>query len=226
MKHCKLCNVDIESDRKYCPLCFNDIEKDMVEEKKAPEFLTRNKNENFEKHSYFLTRLFLFLTIAIIGICTFINILTKGAPWCLLVALCILYVWVLIDHTILSKRSPFEKILFQLCTIVAILAVSNFLAGGGEWLINVVVPSIDIATTTILVLISLIGKQHRSQFLLSFLIMYILFLILSIVLLAAKFDNFKILNQINMMYNILTILGTILFGFRIIKNESGKKLHI
>lgn len=226
MRRCDLCNVEVDTSRKYCPLCFNDLEKDDNPEKHTSEFLPRTKNENFEKHSYFLTRLFLFLSLAIIGVCIFINVLTKGVPWCLLVSLCIVYIWILIEHTILSKRGVFEKILFHVCSIVSILIASNIIAGGGEWLINFVIPSIALATTTILVLISLIGKRHRSQFLLSFFIIYILFLILSIVLLAAHFDTFKILNLINIMYNTLAILGTLLLGFRIIKNESGKKLHI
>ena len=227
MKHCNLSNIDIDSDRKYCPLCFNEVDKtENKERSKTPEYLPRAKNEKIEKHSYFLTRIFLFLSIAIIGICIFINVLVKGKPWCLIVGLSILYIWVLTMHTILSKRSAFEKILFQLCNIIAILVASNHLAGGGEWLINYVVPSIALATTSILVLVSLIGKRHRSQFLLSFFIIYILFLVLSIVLVAAKFDTFKILNEINIMYTSLAILGTVLFGFRIIKNEGGKKLHI
>lgn len=225
MKRCNLCNVKIDSDRKYCPLCFNDTEN-LDTENKTPELPTRTKNENFEKHSYFLTRLFLFLSLAIIGICVFINVLTKGVFWSLLVGLSILYIWILIDHTILSKRGAFEKVLFQVCGIVSILAVSNVISGGGRWLINVVIPSIALATTTILVLVSLIGKSHRSQFLLSFLFIYIMFMIMSIVLVSAHFDTFGILNLINIMYTSLAVLGTIIFGYRIIKNEGGKKLHM
>ena len=225
MKHCNLCNINIDSDRKYCPLCFNDVE-DLGGDKSVPILLSRTKNDNFEKHSYFLTRLFLFLSLAIVGISVFINILTKGVFWSLLVALCIVYIWILIEHTILSKRGAFEKVLFQVAGIVSILVVCNIISGGGEWLVNVVIPSVALATTTILLLISLIGKNRRSQFLLSFLFIYIMFLIMSLVFVLAHFDTFKILNLINIMYTSLAILGTILFGFRIIKNEGGRRLHI
>ncbi len=232
MKHCPICKVDVETG-KYCPLCYNELESvtPVNSDKKAevesvPYYKHREKNETYEKKSYFLARLFLFLSIMCVGTCVFINVLVKGSAWSVLVALSVLYVWVLVSHTILSKRSVFEKILFQVLNIIAILVSSNNLSGGGKWLIDYVLPSVAIVTTTVLIMISLIGKQHRSQFLLSFLAIYILSLVMSIVLVAGKYDDFKILNQINMLYTIMAILGTLLLGYRIIKNESRKKLHI
>lgn len=224
MKHCKICNVDIE-DGKYCPLCYNQVEN--VDGSSSPSYYKhKEKNETYEKKSFFVLRLFLFLSLASVSICVFVNVLTKGSPWCVLVSLSVLYVWVLVRHTIMSKRSVFEKILFQVLNIVAILISSNYLAGGGKWLIDYVLPSVAIVTTSVLVLTSLISKRHRSQFLLAFLVMYLLSMIMSIILLACKYDNFKILNQINMFYSALAIFGTLLLGYRIIKNESSKKLHL
>lgn len=225
MKHCHICKVDVE-DGKYCPLCYNQLENCADSKAVVPFYKHKDKNETFEKKSYFLLRLFLFLSIASVGTCVFINILTKGSAWSVLVVLSVLYMWVLISHTIMSRRSVFEKILFQVLNIIAILVSSNHLAGGGKWLINFVLPSVAIITTSVLILISLISRRRRSQFLLSFLAIYVLSMVMSIVLLACKYDTFKILNQINMFYSILTIVGTLLLGYRIIKNESRKKLHL
>lgn len=223
MKHCNICNVDVENG-KYCPLCYNQL--DGEQNNSVSYYKHREKNETYEKKTYFLLRLFLFLSFVAVGTCVFVNVLTRGSVWSLMVGLAVLYVWVLVRHTIMSKRSVFEKILFQVLNIVAILVTSQHLAGGGKWLLNFVLPSVAIVTTSILVLTSLIGKNHRSQFLLSFVAIYVLSLIMSIVLLACKFDTFKILNQINMFYNAVAIVGTLLLGYRIIKNESRKKLHI
>lgn len=225
MKHCHICKVDVE-DGKYCPLCYNQLENIAESKTIVPYYKHKDKNETFEKKSYFFARVLLFLSLASVGTCVFVNVLTKGSAWSVLVALCVLYVWLLVGHTIISRRSVFEKILFQVLNIVGILISTNSLAGGGKWLINYVLPSVAIVTTSVLIMISLISRKHRGQFLLSFLAIYLLSMIMSIVFLACKYDTFKILNQINMFYSILTIVGTLLLGYRIIKNEGRKKLHL
>lgn len=225
MKYCHICNCHVE-EGKYCPLCYNQLENIADSKQVVPFYKHKDKNETSDKKTYFLARLFLFLSLAGVGTCVFVNVLTKGNAWSVLVSLCVLYIWVLVGHTILSRRSVFEKILFQVLNVVAILVTTNLLAGGGKWLINYVLPSVAIVTTSVLIMISLISCRHRSQLLLAFLAMYLLSMIMSIVLLACKYDTFKILNQINMFYSILAIVGTLMLGYRIIKSEGSRKLHL
>lgn len=225
MKYCHICNCHVE-EGKYCPLCYNQLENVADSKQVVPYYKYKDKNETSEKKSFFLARFFLFLSLAGVGTCVFVNVLTKGSAWSVLVSLCVLYIWVLVGHTIMSKRSAFEKILFQVLNVVAILVSTNLLAGGGKWLINYVLPSVAIVTTSVLIMISLISRRHRSQLLLAFLAIYILSLVMSIVLLACKYDTFKILNQINMFYSILAIVGTLMLGYRIIKSEGSRKLHL
>lgn len=227
MKHCKHCNIDTNSSQRYCPLCFNDLDEIEDSEQTTELYLTRKNKDRTFKTKYFLLRLFAFISISAIVICAFINFMTydkTGILWSIIVAVSILYVWILISHTILSSRSVFEKIFFQLLGIMAILVSSNLISGG-NWLLNYVIPSVAIATAFVLTMITLVSK-NRSIYVSTFLVIYILLFILSIVLVYAKFDNFKLLNQINMIYCALAILGSLIFGFKTIKNDITKKFHM
>ena len=226
MKHCNKCNIDTDSKQKYCPLCYNDLEE--TNQKTNSEFyLTRTSSDKTLKTRYFIFKLFLFLTISIAGVCFFINFLTyDNSPvwWCLVVMASLVYVWILVGHNILSDRSMFEKIFFQFVGILAILLSSNLIAGG-DWLIKYVLPSIAITAATVMIMITLITKK-RANFISTFFVVYVLLFILSLVMVLAKFDTFKLLNQINLCLCALAIFGTLVFGFKTLRADASRKFHI
>ena len=223
MKHCKICKVDVQTDKHYCPLCFNEMTGNS---KDKSLFLTNTSKETTNKKNYLATQILLFISLSVSIICGFINFLTyNGVLWSLVVGAGILYLWILIKHTIMSNRNAFERVFFQLFGIILIMVCTNIVSGKGDWLLNYVLPSLSIVTAIVLGFIMLCAKR-RKNFLVSFLIIYVLLFIFSIVLLACKFDTFKLLNQINLMVTGLAILGEILLGYKTIKNELSKKLHL
>ncbi len=223
MKHCKLCDVDVKTDKSYCPLCFNQLEGEIAEN---TLYLTNTQKRTQNQKTYFTNKILLFLSLVVSIVCGFINFLTyNGVLWSLVVLAGVAYIWIFVAHTIMSNRGAFEKVFFQLAGLLAILISTHNIAGGGDWLINYVVPSLAIITTVTLVMISLINKRRKS-FISGFLVLYFLMMITSIVLIACDFDTFKILNEINLLVTALAILGTTIFGFKTIKNEISKKLHL
>ena len=223
MKHCKICNVDVKTDKNYCPLCFNQMQGKSTEK---PLYLCNTDKRSQLKKHYLANKILLFISLVAVCICGFINFITySGVAWSLVVLTGLVYLWILIRHAIMSNRSAFEKVFFQFVGVLAITISSYFISSGGDWLLNYVVPSIAITTSVILVMITLCNKR-RKNFLMGFLVIYFLLLTLSIVLLACKFDTFKVLNEINLLVTSLAILGTLFFGFKTIKNELSKKLHL
>ncbi len=227
MKHCNKCNIDTDSTQKYCPLCFNDLESDNSNSKKSEFYLTRTTTDTTVKTKYFLFRLFLFFSISTMVICAFINFMTyeqSGILWSLVVFASLLYVWILVGHNILSDRSIFEKIFFQFVGILGILLSTNAIASGA-WLIKYVIPAVALTTAAVLILITLASKR-RKDFVSTFFVIYVLLFVMSCVMVYAKFDTFKLINQINMLVCGLAILGSLIFGFRILKNDTSKKFHL
>lgn len=223
MKHCKYCNVDVNTNEKYCPLCYNIL--DGESDGSVSFYQKRKENDRTHKRSYLVTKIFFMITLAIIATCVFINVLTwEGTVWSLLVGVCIAYVWIFVSHTILSKRSIFEKILLQLIGIIAIVVVCNFISNG-DWLLNYVLPSIELATAFCLILTTFI-LHNKSKVILPFFLVYILLLITSIVLLSIKVDTFMLLSEINIIMCGLAIVGTLIFGHRTLKTELAKKFHL
>lgn len=223
MKHCKYCNVDVQTNEKYCPLCYNMLEGNS--DNTVDFYQKRKEKETTQKTRQILFKIFFLISLATIAVCVLVNVLTwNGIIWSVLVGVSELYVWILIAHTIFSRRSIFEKVLFQLVGIIAIVVVCSFIAKG-DWLLNYVIPSIQLATVTSLAFVSFV-MRNRYKIVAPFFIVYIMSLIASIVLLAIRVDTFMILSEINLILCGLAIVGTLIFGHKTLRNELSKKLHL
>lgn len=226
MKHCKYCNVDVDTNESYCPLCYNSLEGDT--KKQTTEFyLKRTEDDKTQKTNFFLYKLFFMITLVISAIVVFINVLTyKDAPipWSAIVIVCLLYVWVLIAHTILSKRGIFEKILLQVLAAIAIVGGVNYISKG-HWLTDYVVPSIQLAVTVTILFVSVVTKS-KYKIVSPFFVTHFLSFIASLVLVLTKADAFGLLSEINMIACGVGIVGTLLFGFKILKSDFAKKFHL
>lgn len=225
MKTCSKCKISINTNKKQCPLCFNELDGDFDEE--VGEVLNTAKfKDTTAKKNYLLIKIFSFLSIVAISICLFINLLyTPKLFWSAVVILGILYVWVLVKHTIISNRGFFEKIFFQFGLLFVIVLSTNMFSGGEIWFWNFFAPSASLATTTALLFLLLINKK-RSDFIVSSFVMTLLLEGMSIVLVCLPIDTFKLLNQINILYSGLFLLGILIFGFKALKRGLQKNLHI
>lgn len=225
MKHCKYCNVDVSTTENYCPLCYNTLEG---ENNGTIDFYQkRRENETKHKTRYLIYKIFLLISIAIISTCIFINVITyESAPtlWSLLVGVCVVYLWILVPHTIISKRSIFEKILFELIGAISIVYVCNILSNG-TWLVEYVLPSMQIATVGVLSMIQLISKE-KYRYIFPFFFIYAILFVTSIIMVATKVDTFGLINEINMILSGIAIVGTLIFGHKTLKTEISKKFHL
>lgn len=225
MKYCKHCKVEVDSSENYCPLCYNYLEAEEEDKKGFDYYLGRDKAKSRAVNNNFLLKLFLYLSICVSVICFAVNYFTeKHMLWSPVVFVSILYIWILVLHTIISSRSAFEKIFFQLVGLIALLLMLERISMQA-WFLDYVLPSILIATTTVLAMISMISK-HKAALITTFFVFYIIFEAVSLVFLLFVRDVYFLLYLIHAVYNGLILFGTLLFGNRIIKNEIAKKAHL
>lgn len=224
MKHCNNCNIDVNSDSSFCPLCYNNLEtKDAMES--TPLYELCEKKPRSDVKTYFITRLFTLFSLIIIGGCLFINFIVKGKPWSLIVVSSILYLWVLIRHTIMSLRNTFEKVFLQLCGIALILISTSFMSTDKGWFLNYVLPSVLIGASVTLLMV-LFCSPKRKLWVFSFFIMFIIMIIIGVVFWCTKFAGFKLLYSILVVLNALIVIGIMLMDFKTIKAEFTKKFHL
>lgn len=225
MKYCRTCKVNVDADRSYCPLCFRELAVKNDDGSSEYPFMERKKNEHLTQSTHFLLKLFIFLSISIFAIFTLINLLiNREAPWYLLIGASLLYIWILVAHTILSRRGVFEKIFMQLVGIMLILWACEVLSLNKEhWLANYVFPSISMATIVTMLMCTFIRRDKT--WILSF-VSIILILTVASILFFVYLDDFYILSIINLAFCSLTLFGYFTFGFKIIKSEFLKKFHL
>lgn len=224
MKYCSNCKVKIDGERNHCPLCFREIKEISDEKTLEYPFAERKKNENYQRNNSFVLKLFIFMSICAISICFLVNMLLPNSPsWWLVVLGGIVYVWVLIAHTIISRRNVFERILAQLVAITFLLWTCEFITEDTSWLMNYVFPSISMCTVFAMLMITFIRKDK--SWLLSFVAIIIILTIVSIISLL-YLEDYHLLNIINIAFSGLTLLGFFTFGYQSIRQEFLKKFHL
>lgn len=223
MKHCEICKVEVDTHSDICPLCYNKLIQ--IEEKTTPELFELKPKENTKKKRVMVAKIFMLISIIAVLTCLFVNYQAKGSHWSLVVLMSVVWLWVLVAHTIMSRDTPFKKIFFELLSVSALLLVTNYVFSSNDWLVHYVYPSMSIAVATVLSFIVMCSK-NRKKVIYSFFAIEILLLLVSIFFLVFKLDDFVILNQINIFFTGIVEIAYLLFGWKSIKEEFVRKFHI
>lgn len=224
MKYCKYCKAKIDTTNDFCPLCFNHLTQ--TDGEYSQLYTPRLVNETTNITKRFLTKLFLFLTICAITVCFFVNYLTDfSVRWFWVVTFGIIYVWVLIAHTIMSRQSAFKKVLLQLITIIVLLFFTERVSTTQNWLLQYVYPSISFTVVFVTSMILFIGHK-RNENISGFLLIVLMMGIISLLFIIFNLVEFKLLNFINTIVCALTVLGLLVFGMASIRQDLSKKFHI
>jgi len=221
MKRCNKCNVDVDSVRNSCPLCGQILEKiDDKQITKYPSYLPT------EKHLNILLRILLYLSILAIISTVLINFLTyKETLWSIYVVLGVLYLWVLLRSTIMSKGNIAGKLLVQMITVSLVCYGIELISDTSNWALDYVIPFVCIATILAILIISLIKKMKYNDYL-TYLLLAVL--ISWVPLIFYFFDIIKISwpSVAAASLSIAVVLGMIVFADRATKDEIKKRFHV
>ncbi len=223
MKKCSNCGVSVYSTNKKCPLCQRPLSKEDTTAEKTwyPLYSVAEARQP----NRFVSRLTAFIAIVIISICAFTNFFaTPDTWWCLNVITCVLYGWLLIRHTFLSKVHLGQKIIVQVLGLTGMLLILNMLEGGSRWSVNYIFPFLIIGATFLITLIVVVKKMLWKEFV-GFIIALILLGFLPLLLYVIGVSQILWAAATSELYAFLTFSGMIIFSDKGFKNEMLRRFH-
>jgi hypothetical protein len=154
-----------------------------------------------------------------------INFLTfDGFLWSLITVVGILYLWVVISHSVANHINIASKIFVQAFLGSVFIVLVDYLVGYRGWSVNYVIPSIFSAADIAIVIIILINRMNwRNYMLYQFVIALLGFAPLLLYLIRLS-DN-PIFVIISTSLSALSLLGTFIFGDKTVKSELRRRLH-
>lgn len=223
MSKCNQCGVILEHiNGQQCPLCYETIVDSPLSSKNLwyPSYEVK-KTEPSKKLLFHLS---LFLSIAIIGICLFFNLLIDVENlWFLFVVGPVLYLFLLLNSTILSKKHVANKILLQVIGMSSMLLLIDVLCGFHKWSVNIVIPILVIVSTLLITVIIGIKKMRWYEYVKYITVMFFLGFI-PIILYFIGISNSIWASAITALYALLTLTGMFLFSAKF-KNEFVRIFH-
>lgn len=221
MKHCDKCNVNVNSTLDYCPLCFNKIEGDSLEPSQYS--VTKEKPKEITK-SHTTRKIFFLISLAVVSVCALINYLSKTPFWSGIVCFSVIYLWILVRHTIMSDRNVFEKVFFQIVGLVAVLSITNYVSGGG-WFADIVLPALLSFVVLTLNMILFISNRRRN-YEISFLVIELFILIVSIIYSVIDVCSFTTVHLVTILISSFSMIGVMVMDGKNLWHEISKKLHL
>lgn len=168
MKICPECKVLIGDPADTCPLCGSALapSKDReLEERLYPDFSqTGKKRSSFP----FLARLFAFLSLIAVCVCTLVNVLVSGQlSWSLYVSCGILTAWMTVGVHLLSRINLNYMLLNDLCAVSLYLIIIDRLTGWHSWSIDYVIPILYIGIMITTVILAIVFRIYWREYILS-----------------------------------------------------------
>jgi len=221
MRECEKCHISVATNRKTCPLCGN-ILVGKSEQGKAiyPPFASAEKQRNIA------LRILLFLAISSMLISIFVNLLTNPKDrWSVYVVISVIYSWILLRSTIMSKKNIAGRLLIQMIAVSLLCIGIEKQSHSSGWALDYVVPFLCIVTILAILIIIFSKQMFYSD--------YLLYLLLAIIISFVPMILY-LFKQINILWPsiaaasvaIMAALGMILFADRATKDELKKRFHL
>lgn len=223
MNTCENCRVLIDESAYNCPLCYTVIDgnSDQAANQKYPIYQSESVNNSRK----FLSNLALFLTITIISISVFINLVVHSETlWFLYVAGPALYGLLLIKNTILSSMHTGAKVLIQVIGISLLAFILDFPSGYQKWSVNIAIPSI-LVTATMLITILIMMKKARWSGYVGYMIIMMFLGFAPLLMYFTGISNIIWTSAGTALYTSLTIIGIFLFANKQLKNNFIRRFH-
>lgn len=222
MRICENCGVNLDNNLTKCPLCSNKLRGKI--KKSYDEYPKYSKSDR--SVLAFRMKMLTFIFLSVITISLLINILTPGnEPWFIFVASPLIYVWLLIRNTIVSKSHYGTKLLLQLFGISFLVLVIDIVNNGLSWSVNYVIPALITISTLIITIRIYSDKLQWSEYFI-FLILLVVLGFIPVVLYLTGVSNILWTGAGSALYSSLTLVAIFIFSHKKLINELIKKFHI
>jgi hypothetical protein len=222
VNRCEGCGVDVDGALKYCPLCGGQLAAASGENGLYPDV---HEKTQIDRRS-FTDDLSIFLTLLFIGGAVTLNmIFWSGTPWFLAVAAPVLYVWILVRHTIMSETYVGAKVFLQIGGVMGMMLAFDYMGGLYGWSYEVIFPLLLVAA---IVYIDFYAWIHKSLWR-DNLVYAIFFVALGCAPLALYLTGLTHAFAPMLLSAVasgVTVLGLLRFTIRHLREELHKRFHI
>lgn len=221
MKMCKKCQVQILDESGICPLCNAVLT--------TTEEAGRNTYPQVGlslSRFHMLYRIYLFISIITVVTSVVVNYMFyHGVLWFFASIAAIIYSWTIIRHAIHSRAHVASKIMVQAIAGSALLVVIDSVTGFYGWSVNYVIPQIAIFANVAILVLMMIYKMDRRNYLLYQMSMALLGFI-PMILLLTRVATRPLASIVSIILSSLILLGTIIFGDKTVQSELIRRFHI
>lgn len=168
---CTTCKIAVDETMTHCPLCGKYLGHHVYNEQEEPYPLPnyRQLRITHERIAFFS---FLALSFVATAVAILVNwLIAPQQAWSIYAIVGIVYLWILIGHTIISSSTVGQKLIYQEFAVIGFAIVVDYLTGWTMFSINYVLPLLTAllqASLTIIVYASSHAKKHDLLKLLSF----------------------------------------------------------
>ncbi|MBO1004651.1 DUF6320 domain-containing protein [Pseudogracilibacillus auburnensis] len=221
MPTCKNCHVHLDKYLKKCPLCLRRMNHN-YKSSLYPDYNYNDARKNIK------CKVFLFLTIIFTSVCTLINLLTiKKEPtlWFIYVLVIVFYLWVLIGHTIISRKNFGSKIHLQIFALSFLFLVIDLNSGFERWSVNIVIPIIILLGTFLISLKIATEKMFVNAYM-GYVMSVIVVGFIPLILYAIGISTLFWPSSVVTLFSLLAIIGVYMFADKIFKAEFNRRFHL
>lgn len=228
MLFCQKCKVKVSTLTSRCPLCSGPLEK--LDDNPLTLSYPPYQNTKYRIVTWF--RILSFVVMLAIFVVTLVNLLlTSKIYWFIIVDSCLIYIWLACLITFKIRNRWGLKLFLHALMIIALLIVINAVMEPAEssspitWALSYGMPIISMTFIALIVIIMLIKRQTRREFMIHLLLLCIIGFVPLILVL---FDLVQpiILSIVSASLSYATLLGLVIFANRIVETEIKRKFHI
>lgn len=221
MNYCYHCGVSV--DHVTCPLCHRKVAESIDNEVKLyPDY----PDMTLKKRRTFIAKIVTFLSIVMASTCFVINLLVNpDYLWSLYVVGGALYLFVTMNHTILSSAHTGSKIVLQVISLSSVLVIMDITSVFQRWSVNFAIPLI-IIMATLLITIIILKKRMRWREYVGYILAMIGIGFVPIGLYITGIATILWACAGTSLYALLTLIGMLLFSSKTFKEEFIRRFHL
>ncbi|MDH6670723.1 hypothetical protein M2277_001373 [Paenibacillus sp. LBL] len=222
---CESCGVTVDPVHAACPLCRRNLHgKDaalLAGNRWYPAYTVREE----ERASTLLSKWLAFIVVAVISVSVIINALgNRDVWWSLYLMPCVLYAWLFIRHTLMSRSHLGGKVIVQLLGLSGMLLWINVVADTNYWSTGYVIPFLMMAATFFITLICSTKKMRWREFA-GYLLTLILLGFIPLLLYAVGMSHVLWTAVAAALYALLTFGGMCLLADKGFRQDIKRRLH-
>lgn len=222
---CESCGVTVDPAHVACPLCRRNLPGAGALRPAGNRWYPVYTVLEEQRASSLFSKWLAFIVIAVISTSVIINVLgNSGVWWSLYLMPCVLYAWLCIKHTLMSKSHFGGKVIVQLLGLSGMLLWINVVADTNYWSTGYVIPFLMMAATFLITVICSTKKMRWREFA-GYLLTLIFLGFLPLLLYAVGLSHVLWTAAAAALYALLTFGGMCLLADKGFRQEMKRRLH-